>query len=68
MSTVDLIGARWRTSSFSGGAGSGGDCVEVAFPVSAVAIRDSKDPNTGTLILPNASWGHFLGQLAAELP
>jgi hypothetical protein len=28
---VDLTNARWRKSSYSGGEGSNGDCVEVAF-------------------------------------
>ena len=50
VSTVDLTGARWRKSSFSGG---GGDenCVEVAYLGPVAALRDSK--NLGpVLVLP----------------
>jgi hypothetical protein len=40
---VDYSGARWRKSSRSGG--QGGQCVEVADLGTAVAIRDSKNPD-----------------------
>ena len=43
----------WRKSSFSQGGGS--DCVEVAFVVSGVAVRDSK--NAGPVLdVPETSW------------
>jgi hypothetical protein len=54
MSTVDLLAdARWRRSSFSGGGANGaGDCVEAAhLPDGSVAVRDSKSPHTGTVML-----------------
>ncbi|MFD0276826.1 DUF397 domain-containing protein, partial [Kitasatospora sp. NPDC127111] len=41
--TIDLTGATWFKSSYSGG--NGGDCIEVALgSVSLVPVRDSKDP------------------------
>ncbi|SDH82669.1 protein of unknown function [Actinokineospora alba] len=44
--------AEWRKSSFSTHQY---DCVEVAY--SAVArVRDSKNPEAGTLTLPSSSW------------
>lgn len=55
MSTVDLSGARWRKSSFSGGGGDNESCVEVAFVPAATALRDSKNPGP-VLIVPPAGW------------
>lgn len=47
----------WRKSSRSNTQ----DCVEVAFPASQVAVRDSK--NVGpALAFPRASWTVFLGK------
>jgi hypothetical protein len=55
MSTVDLVGARWRKSSYSNGE-SGAECVEVAFAGPAAALRDSKNPDGPVLILPATGW------------
>lgn len=60
MSTVDHTRLAWRKSSRSGGTGSGGDCVEIAFAGPAVAVRDSKNPTAGTLTVPAAGWHSFL--------
>lgn len=65
MATSDQVGTRWRTSSYSTGGGNDGDCVEVAYPGPAVAIRDSKSPTTGTLVLPPAAWSHFLAEVSS---
>ena len=55
---MDLTGVAWRKSSYSGG--NGGDCVEVAQTrPTAVAIRDSKDPNGPKLIFTPAAWAAF---------
>ncbi|MBE1530361.1 DUF397 domain-containing protein [Actinomadura algeriensis] len=56
MTNLDLAAAQWRKSSHSGG--QGGECVEVAnaAPVSAVAVRDSKDPDGPKLLLDVAAW------------
>lgn len=51
MSTVDLRGARWRKSSFSGD-NAGENCVEVAVVGAAGAVRDSKNPGGAVLVLP----------------
>ncbi|HEX6523287.1 MAG TPA: DUF397 domain-containing protein [Streptosporangiaceae bacterium] len=51
---MDLSAAVWRKSSYSSGGGSG--CVEVAPASSFVAIRDSKNPDGGFLVI---SFGAF---------
>jgi hypothetical protein len=47
----------WRKSSRSNG--SGNECVEVAFVPGATALRDSKNPDGGTLVLPATGWHAF---------
>jgi len=52
---TDLIEADWHKSSYS--SSNGGNCVEVAINVpGAVAVRDSKDPDGGALVVPPAAW------------
>jgi hypothetical protein len=52
-------GLIWRKSSYSGA--SGGDCVEIAqFPDTAVAVRDSKDPDGPRLVLAPDVWHAFV--------
>jgi len=65
MSTVDLAGARWRKSSFSGGE-SGSECVEVAFVGPAAALRDSKNPGGPILLVPAASFQQCLTSATAR--
>jgi hypothetical protein len=48
----------WRKSSFSEGADS--SCVEVAFVVTGVAVRDSKNTAGPVLDVPEASWRRFV--------
>jgi hypothetical protein len=56
---VNLTGARWRKSSYSGG-NDGNACVEVAFLSGArVAIRDSKDHSLPAQVFPAAGWVTF---------
>lgn len=57
MHAPDLSKATWRRSSRSSGTA---NCVEVATTGSAVGIRDSKDPDGPVLVLPAASWTHFV--------
>ncbi|MGW1676318.1 DUF397 domain-containing protein [Saccharopolyspora sp. NPDC002376] len=57
MTSLDLSALRWRKSSRSSNYG---NCVEVAFSGSAVAARDSKDPDGGQLVLGAATWASFL--------
>ena len=52
---------KWRKSSFSGGSGSGDDsCVEVALLDEATALRDSKNVDGPTLVIPADAWRALL--------
>jgi hypothetical protein len=56
---MDLTGARWFKSTRSG---ANGNCVEAAFldAGEAVAVRDSKNPESGALTFTRAEWAAFL--------
>jgi hypothetical protein len=54
MRVVPVDALPWRKSSYSGGAS--GNCVEVATLTSAVAVRDSKAPHAGLLLITPATW------------
>ncbi|MDG4834657.1 DUF397 domain-containing protein [Solwaraspora sp. WMMD1047] len=56
---VDLSSVAWRKSSRSGP--NCDNCVEVAFAVGAVAVRDSKNPTGPALIFSPGEWGAFVG-------
>ncbi|SDJ09944.1 protein of unknown function [Actinokineospora alba] len=49
--------AEWRKSTFSSPVGD--DCVEVSYSTE-VHLRDSKNPDGGTLHLPASSWAPHL--------
>lgn len=49
----------WFKSSFSGGGGSGGGCVEVCFADGGVQVRDSKDANSPVLVFNRGEWEAF---------
>ncbi|WP_306299647.1 DUF397 domain-containing protein [Streptomyces viridochromogenes] len=61
---VDLARARWRKSSYSGGAN---DCVEVAELGEHAAVRDSKDISRGTLLVPKAAMRALVGGIASRV-
>jgi hypothetical protein len=67
---MDLTGAQWRKSRFSGS--NGGNCVEVATNLpEIVALRDSRDPDGPILIFTSDEWDAFLRGAKAgwfELP
>jgi Domain of unknown function (DUF397) len=56
--TADLSAAAWRKSSKSSGGGS--NCVEVAYLPDLVAIRDSKNPHGGAIVVPRAAFRDLL--------
>jgi hypothetical protein len=58
---IALPADAWRKSSFS--EGTGGDCVEVASQQGWAAIRDSKDPNGGAIVLDEHSWAALLSEV-----
>jgi hypothetical protein len=67
---VDLSGAAWRTSSYSGG--NGGQCVEVAAIISPdkperlCVVRDSKNPEGPVLAFSPGQWRIFADSIRAE--
>jgi len=67
---VDLSGAAWRKSSYSGG--NGGQCAEVAATTGnqnrtagICAIRDSKNPRGPVLAFSPGQWRKFTSQVKA---
>ena len=58
MSSTDLCGALWRKSSYSNGQA---NCVEVALRdgQAAVAVRDSKAPDSPALLFSTQAWQRF---------
>ena len=70
---MDLTGAAWRKSSFSGG--NGGACVEVAIVPGAaegsdrvVALRDSKNPTGPVLVFTADEWRAFTAGVRGGAP
>jgi len=55
---VDLSGLSWRKSKRSGQTG---NCVEVAYFDTGVAVRDSKNPTGPALVFTQAEWEAFVG-------
>jgi hypothetical protein len=57
---MDVERLAWRTSTFSGGGGSGGGCVEVAPLPHGVAVRDTKDRTRAPHVYSGPSWTALL--------
>ncbi|AUS81921.1 DUF397 domain-containing protein [Actinoalloteichus sp. AHMU CJ021] len=57
MNAMDLTTACWRKSSHSA---NNGVCVEVAGGADWAAIRDSKNPDGGALLLDHAQYRSFI--------
>lgn len=59
----EMDGVAWRKSTRSPNGGA--NCVELGpLPGSAeVAVRDTKDRDGGTLVVADASWAGFLGEV-----
>ncbi|MFE7665142.1 DUF397 domain-containing protein [Streptomyces celluloflavus] len=66
-SSLNLAGAIWRKSSYSGGQD---ECVEVADGCPGhpgrVPVRDSKRPDAAALLFPVAAWASFIGAIQAR--
>lgn len=61
MNPEDLRVSLWRTSTYSGG---GNQCVEVAvLPDGQVAVRDTKDRESGIQLFSAAAWITFVAAL-----
>ncbi|MFF1717355.1 DUF397 domain-containing protein [Streptomyces sp. NPDC058268] len=62
--TLSLSTAVWRKSSYSNGGDA--NCLEVAggYP-SITPVRDSKNPQGPTLVVPNHGWGAFIDWIKA---
>jgi hypothetical protein len=65
---VDLSGAAWRTSSYSGG--NGGQCVQVtatasqhSTPAAVCAVRDSRNPDGPVLAFSPGQWQRFTAEV-----
>ena len=63
MHASDLPPAPWRKSSYSGGNEGGSNCVEVASAHGRLAVRDSKHPGGGELVLTPAQWRVFIASV-----
>jgi Domain of unknown function (DUF397) len=61
---MDINGAAWRKSSYSGG--NGGGCVEVAPAENDIVVRDSKDPGGPHLQFSADDWRAFLADITSE--
>lgn len=48
----------WRKSSFSE-SNANSDCVEVAWTPQLTAVRDSKNPDGGMIVLAESTWSTF---------
>jgi hypothetical protein len=65
---VDLSGAAWRTSSYSGG--NGGQCVQVtatstrhSTPAALCVVRDSRNPDGPVLAFGPGQWRRFTAEV-----
>ncbi|MEV6513206.1 DUF397 domain-containing protein [Streptomyces sp. NPDC051642] len=65
MRAIDLTNVTWRKSSYSNP--DGGNCVEFAPNLPAlVPVRDSKNPDHGTLIFGVDAWSEFVSSAKAQ--
>ncbi|MDX2545347.1 DUF397 domain-containing protein [Streptomyces sp. WI04-05B] len=60
-STPDLSGAKWRSSTYSGG---NNECVEIADNIPAgIPVRDSKSPTGPVIGFAPPAWRTFIAHL-----
>lgn len=61
MPNPESAGLSWRKSSWSSNTS---DCVEIAFPDdTAMAVRDSKSPTPGAVVVSSGGWLGLLHEL-----
>lgn len=61
LSTPDLSGAKWRSSTYSGG---NNECVEIADNLpTLIPVRDSKRPTGLILAFSPTAWAAFVDHL-----
>jgi hypothetical protein len=60
-SMVPVSAAEWQKSSHSDN--TGGQCIEVADLASAIAVRDSKDPDGPKLVFETSAWEAFASRV-----
>lgn len=63
---MELNGLAWRKSTYS--EDNGGNCVEVARQRAVVAMRDSKRPEAGALLLNRTAFARLIGCIVTERP
>jgi Domain of unknown function (DUF397) len=56
-----MVVGGWRKSSYSGN--NGGDCVEVGYQDTDVAVRDTKDGEGSVLLFTPETWRRFATRL-----
>lgn len=62
---MDLTGAQWRKSRYSGS--NGGNCVEIATNLPGiVAVRDTKHPDDAVLVFTPDQWAVFVRRTKDE--
>ncbi|MFF1293340.1 MULTISPECIES: DUF397 domain-containing protein [unclassified Streptomyces] len=61
---LNMTGAIWRKSSYSGD--TGGECVEVADLRAHIAVRDSKNPGAGGFSVTPETFAAFVAGAAQE--
>jgi len=61
---MDISGAIWHKSSYSGA--NGGNCIEIAVAARTVAVRDSQDPEGPVLAFGPKDWQRFADRVKAD--
>ena len=62
---VEVARLRWQKSTYSGMTDDS-SCVELARLSEAVGVRDSKDPNAGSLVLPAGAFADLVARIKRD--